>query len=148
MWPEMKLFQVLPVMLIGLSSNMTRAHHSFAASYDPARLVTVEGIVTGLQLVNPHAIIQVNVTNDSGEVEAWLIEMPGKLSLARRGWTDETVIPGETVTAVGNPSLTGKNAMWWQRVTLADGTELLFPALADQLAIEEQRAERVLSTDQ
>ena len=143
----MKLLQVLPFMLVGLSSNVARAHHSFAATYDPARLVTVEGIVTGLQLVNPHAIIHVNVTNDSGEVEDWLIEMPGKLSLARRGWTDETIIPGETVTAVGNPSLTGKNAMWWQRVTLTDGTELLFPALADQLAIEAHRRERVLSTN-
>ena len=71
----MKLLQVLPVMLVGLSPNMTRAHHSFAASYDPVRLVTVEGIVTELQLVNPHAIIYMNVTNDAGDVlhEQWVL---------------------------------------------------------------------------
>jgi hypothetical protein len=38
--------------------------------------------------------------------------------------------------------------MWWQRLKLNDGTELLFPALADQLAIEAARRERIRQANQ
>ncbi len=144
----MRFSQLLPILVAGLSLNTAQSHHSFAATYDPGQLVTVEGIVTKLVLNNPHATIHVNVENDTGETEDWLIEMPGKLSLARRGWTDETLIPGDTVAVTGNPSLTGKTAMWWQRLKLNDGTELLFPALADQLAIEAARRERIRQANQ
>ncbi len=128
--------------VLALSPQASQAHHSFPAVYDPARLVSVTGVITNLELTNPHAIIYIDVTNDSGEIEGWVIEMPGKLSLARRGWTDETVVPGESITATGHPSRGGANAMWWQRMTIADGSELLFPALADQLAIEALRREQ------
>lgn len=135
---------IYAVLVFGaLAGCPVLAHHSFAAVFDPDRLVSVTGIATRLELSNPHALLHVEVTNDSGEIAHWLVEMPGKLSLARRGWTDDTVMPGTTVTAIGNPARDGSTLMWWQRIQLTDGTELLFPALADQLAIEEQRRERV-----
>ena len=135
-------------MLIAVSSGATRAHHSFPAVYDPAQLVTVAGVVTRLDLTNPHAIIHLTVADSDGSTQIWRIEMPGKLSLVRRGWTDQTLLPGDTVTAIGHPSLTGDPAMWWQRVQLADGTEYLAPALADLLAVEAQRRERVRQASQ
>ncbi len=118
------------------------AHHAFSAVYDTERLMSVTGTATRLELVNPHAYLHVEVINDGDEIENWLIEMPGKLSLARRGWTDDTIAPGTTVTAIGNPARDGSTRMGWQRIQMPDGSELLFPALADQLAIEEQRRER------
>jgi hypothetical protein len=141
----MKPTHTLPLALLALLAlkiGAAEAHHSFPAVYDPAQLVTVEGEVTRLDLTNPHAFIYLAATDDNGATVDWVIEMPGKLSLVRRGWTDETLRPGDNVTAIGHPSLSGEPAMWWQRVQLADGTEYLFPALADQLAVEAERRER------
>ena len=134
------LFAALALAALVHESGL--AHHSFAAVFDPERLVSVTGTAIRLELVNPHAYLHVEVINDGDEIENWRIEMPGKLSLARRGWTDDTVTPGTTLTAIGNPARDGSTLMWWQRIQFTDGTELLFPALADQLAIEEQRRER------
>ncbi|MGI9259608.1 MAG: DUF6152 family protein [Gammaproteobacteria bacterium] len=136
------LSMLAALLLAALAARPVFAHHSFAAVFDPESLVTVTGTATRLELSNPHAYLHVEVTGDDGEIENWLIEMPGKLSLARRGWTDDTITQGATVTAIGHPARDGSTRMGWQRIQLSDGTELLFPALADQLAIEEQRRER------
>jgi hypothetical protein len=144
----MKASPLLLSAILALSFGTARAHHSFPAVYDPAQLVTVAGVVTRLDLTNPHANIYLAVRNSDGSAEDWRIEMPGKLSLVRRGWTDETLVPGDAVTAIGHPSLTGEPAMWWQRVQLADGTEYLAPSLADQLAVEAQRRERARQASQ
>lgn len=138
MKPINSLLLAFLVLLIGAAE----AHHSFPAVYDPAQLVTVKGEVVRLDLTNPHSFIYLAVTDANGATVDWAIEMPGKLSLVRRGWTDKTLLPGVKVTAIGYPSLSGDPAMWWQRVQLADGTEYLFPALADQLAVEAERRER------
>ncbi|HEY5623746.1 MAG TPA: DUF6152 family protein [Gammaproteobacteria bacterium] len=119
------------------------AHHSAAAVFDMSNLVSVTGTVSRLELTNPHALVYLSATGNDGATEEWIVEMPGKLSLARRGWTDETLEPGATLTATGHPARDGSPMMWWQRIRLEDGSELLFPALADQLAIEEQRRERL-----
>ena len=144
----MKLTRSLPLALFTLSFGAAEAHHSFPAVYDPALLVTVEGVVTRLDLTNPHAFIYLAVPDDNDGTVDWVIEMPGKLSLVRRGWTDETLLQGDNVTAIGHPSLSGDPAMWWQRVRVADGTEYLFPALADQLVVEAERRERIRRLNQ
>jgi hypothetical protein len=136
------LAMVTALLLAVLAARPVWSHHSFAAVFDPDSLVSVTGTATRLELSNPHAYLHVEVTDDDGAIENWIIEMPGKLSLARRGWTDDTIAQGTTVTAIGHPARDGSTRMGWQRIQFSDGTELLFPALADQLAIEEQRRER------
>lgn len=120
------------------------SHHQFRVAYDFNRLETINGVVDNLELVNPHARLFINVTDDDGQVEQWMVEGPGKLSLARRGWTDDMFTPGESITAVGNPSTeAGRKAIWLDKIVMPDGREFVDPLVADQLAIEEQRRERV-----
>ena len=96
-----------------------------------------------LELVNPHARLFIAVTNESGGVEEWMVEGPGKLSLARRGWTDDMFADAESITAVGNPSSAGHNAIWLEKIVKSDGTEIVDPLIADALAIEAERQERI-----
>ena len=122
--------------------SITQAHHSFRGVYDFSKHSTIKGEFVKLELLNPHARIFINVTNEGGETQQWMIEAPGKLSLARRGWTDDMFKQGEIITVVGNPSPTGKLAIWLEKITLEDGTEFIDPLIADNLAIEAERRAR------
>ena len=115
------------------------AHHAFVAIYDPRETATIEGEFAGLELVNPHAWIYIDVTADN---EQWTIEAAGKLSLARRGWTDDMFQEGEVITVVGNPAFSGDNAMWMVRIIRSDGSEYFSPLVEDANAIEAERRER------
>ena len=126
-------------MLLPLDSI---AHHAFIAVYDPGETRTIEGAFARLELVNPHARVYIDVTTESGSVEQWTVEAAGKLSLARRGWTDDMFRQGEVITAVGNPALSGDNAMWMVRIVKSDGNEYYAPNVEDANAIEAERRER------
>ena len=126
-------------VLLPLGSS---AHHAFIAVYDPRETRTIEGTFAGLELVNPHARVYIDVTAENGSVEQWTLEAAGKLSLARRGWTDDMFRQGEVITAVGNPALSGDNAMWMVRIVRSNGSEYYAPNVEDANAIEAERRER------
>jgi len=134
--------------VLGLLPSLAAAHHAFRGVYDFSTTDTIEGAVVTLELVNPHARLYLDVTTDAGEAERWLIEGPGKLSLARRGWTDDMFAPGDIITAFGNPSNTDDHAIWLEKIVLADGTEIIDPLIADELAIEAERRERAQQATQ
>ena len=118
------------------------AHHAFVAVYNPGETRTIEGAFAGMELVNPHARIYIDVTAENGSIEQWTVEAAGKLSLARRGWTDDMFRQGEVITAVGHPALSGDNAMWMVRIVRSDGREYFAPNVEDAIAIEAERRER------
>lgn len=131
-----------------LASIKAQAHHSYRAVYDFSKWETIEGQVVKFELVNPHAFVFINAIGENGEVEEWMIEGPGKLSLARRGWTENMFAGGVHIKAIGNPSFESNNAIWLEKIILPDGTEMIDPLIADQIAIEAQRRERARQTGQ
>ena len=116
-WLTALLAVVLPLM-VGLAS----AHHSFAAHFDTDETITIKGVVTEWWFQNPHTRIYLEVTNEDGEVDEWMAEGGGRNVLYRRGWTDETILPGTRLTIVGNPSRDGSNTIGWDSLTHEDGT--------------------------
>jgi DNA/RNA endonuclease YhcR with UshA esterase domain len=122
---------------------IANAHHAFRAIYDFSRTVEIQGSIVSLELVNPHAFLHIDVADEAGTTSRWVVEGPGKLSLARRGWTDDMFEPGETLTVVGNPSNVADREIWLEKIVRADGTEVIDPLVADELAIEEDRRLRI-----
>lgn len=100
------------------------SHHSPASHYLIDELITVEGVVTRFRLINPHARIYFDVTAEDGTTEPWLAEGNASAILKRRGWTRETLQPGDPITISGNPARDGSNKLDWKTIVLADGTEL------------------------
>jgi|TARA_B100000315_G_scaffold203055_1_gene195969 hypothetical protein len=100
----MKYILLLCAITSLIVSGWASAYHTNFTTYDTSTEITVEGIVTALELVNPHAWIYLNVTNEAGDLERWKIELAGKLSLSRRGRTDNSVAEGDHITVIGNPS--------------------------------------------
>jgi hypothetical protein len=99
------------------------AHHSFAA-FDRTKQVTLTGVVRAFQWTNPHAWIQIVVTDDQGREIVWGAECGSPNMMARTGWKSTTLLPGDRVTAVVNPLLDGQPNGALVSVTLADGTVL------------------------
>jgi hypothetical protein len=139
----MKYLLVVVSTLGSLIAGPVTAHHSFFATYEVEKEITIEGVVAELRLVNPHALIYIDTVNEAGETQRWKVELAGKLSLSRRGWADDTVAEGDRVTVIGNQSRMGTPVMWWQKLILEDGTVFDDPFVEDGAIIDEQRRQRL-----
>jgi hypothetical protein len=80
------------------------AHHSVQAEFDLKKPVTVTGIVTKVEWINPHAYLYLDVKDDAGKVKHWAFEMAGPGALRRAGMSRADrggIKPGDTVTVDG-----------------------------------------------
>ena len=132
----------LTVLLVSLAHRGVTAHHAFSPVYDASKTVTIVGTVTDFRLVNPHAMITVDVVDKAGKHVAWTVEMPGLLSLTRHGWTQKTVSAGDRLTISGNPTHTGSARVAFKRIVLPSGKEMLDPGEDSDNTIEQQRRDR------
>lgn len=115
------------VCLLVVGSGAVLAHHS-QASFDTEKEVTIEGVVTQLSLANPHTLVFLNAKvkgADDSTMTRWALEGPSVAGLRQAGWTRETVKVGETLTAMGSPSRSGRPLMLLREVMLADGTHIV-----------------------
>ena len=78
-------------MAIPFTSGGTFAHHSFAGEFDNTISVTLQGVVTSVEMVNPHSFIYLEV-DTHGAVERWALEGPGAGQAQRRGWARDFII--------------------------------------------------------
>ncbi len=58
---------VLVVLSVVVFTVALGAHHAFSPVYDDKRTVTVTGVVTQFRFVNPHALLYLDVTDDTGK---------------------------------------------------------------------------------
>jgi len=118
------LFRPVVVALVLLFiQGSVFAHHGTAA-YDMTKSLTLKGVVTSYDFVNPHAEIRVDVTDSSGHTVNWIAETNNPGRLVRRGWGRNTLKPGDVITMEGNPVKSGNPDLRLTKVILADGTEL------------------------
>ena len=99
------------------------SHHSPESHYLVDRLITVTGVVTKFRLINPHARIYFDVTTAEAEVQHWFAEGNASAILRRRGWSKDTLKPGDVIEITGNPARDGGHKMDWKLIVMEDGTE-------------------------
>ena len=90
------------VVCLALSAAAA-AHHS-QSEYNLRAKVEVAGTVTKVEWKSPHAWIYVDVTDDKGQTVNWSFELPSPVTLMRRGWTRESLKPGDRVSVTGAPA--------------------------------------------
>jgi hypothetical protein len=111
-----------------LMSGVTMyAHHSFNSFWYMDRTVEITGIVKSVKLVNPHANMVIEVT-ENGQKSLWSITSRGSVSALRdAGWKEDTVTIGMKVKVEGNPSRKeGAKGLAAGKITKPDGSEVWF----------------------
>src|SRR5271169_3575474 len=116
---KVKVLGVLAGM--ALAALPVLAHHSFAAEYDAAKPITIKGTVTKVEWMNPHARFYVDVKDDAGKVTNWEFELGSPNGLMRRGWTRNSLKPGDQVTVAGSRAKDGANLANATSVTMGNG---------------------------
>jgi hypothetical protein len=101
------------------------AHHSFAVHFVADKVVTVKGTVEEFSFRNPHGLLTLTAKDAGGAERHWRIETNSPNILRRRGWSEDSIKPGDQVTVEGYPARDGSPSMRVYRVTFADGHELI-----------------------
>jgi hypothetical protein len=101
-----------------------RAHHAFAAEFDAQKPVKLEGTVTNVEWINPHAWIHIDVKRPDGTVEAWMIEGGTPNTLFRRGVTKNSLPFGTVIVVDGYQSKDGTLKANGRDLTFKDGRKL------------------------
>jgi len=92
-----------------LAAVPVSAHHSFAAAFDEKHPINLQGTVTKVELVNPHAWIWIDVKNADGTVTNWGIEGGPPTNLLRNGITKTSLPIGTEVKLFGYQAKSGES---------------------------------------
>lgn len=104
------------------------AHHAFSAEFDADRPVELEGVVTKMEWINPHSWIHIDVTDEDGEVEQWMIEGGAPNAILRRGFTADSLKAGTKILVEGYQARDGSLRANGRDITFEDGTKLFVGA--------------------
>jgi len=106
-----------------LAAPAALAHHGFG-NFAMDEDITLSGVVTKMDFVNPHSWVHFDVTKPDGTKAEYRCELRSATTLRRSGWTPEMFAAGTKITIQGSPDRAEKNACYTSTVTFGDGTVL------------------------
>jgi hypothetical protein len=105
------------------------AHHAVNAQFDVTKNVLLTGVLTKVEIINPHSYIHFDVTGPGKKVTTYSIETgaPGALRRAGLSLRDALKV-GSTYKFVICPSRNGTPTGLMSGITLPDGRSFTFGA--------------------
>src|SRR4030095_8356248 len=86
---------------VGLVASAA-AHHGFDTEYDNDKVVTASGVVSKIEWTNPHMHVYIDVTDASGKVTTYNLELTSPNAIQRLGWNKNDLLGGDKVTFTGH----------------------------------------------
>lgn len=129
------LLAVVAGLIAGAAPVM--AHHSFAAEYDAKKPVTIKGVVTKVEWMNPHVYFYIDVEDENGKITNWALEMGPPNGLQRAGWTRNTMKVGDEVVVEGSLAKDGSKTANARSVTMADTGKKLGAASSENGPVQQ-----------
>ena len=108
------------VGLVALAAAPLVAHHAFSAEFDADRPLQLEGTVTKVEWINPHAWIHI----ETADGVAWMIEGGTPNTLFRRGFTKDSLQIGAEIMVDGYQAKDGTQKANGRDLTFRDGSKL------------------------
>jgi hypothetical protein len=98
------------------------AHHSVSAEFNANKVITLKGVVSKVDWVNPHIFIYFDVKDDSGKVTTWSLQSLPPLFFKGSGLTKDKLLDGSEATITLYPAKDGTdNFGFLLKLTYADG---------------------------
>jgi len=97
------------------------AHHAFPAEFDVDKPVTLTGVVSKLDWVNPHVYVYLDVKDSQGKVTNWALESWPTGILHKSGVNREMIKAGTPLTIHAYRAKDGKNLAYIRKFTWEDG---------------------------
>jgi len=110
-----------------VAAGSAGAHHS-VAPFDRTSMQELEGEISAINWRNPHVILTLRVTEESGQTTDWVLEGDSANAAARKGYTRDSLAIGDRVRVAGWPSTRGRRELFVINV-LADGVETVITDL-------------------
>lgn len=114
---------VLSTILALAGGTTALPHHSVSGQFDTTKLVTVTGVISKIDWVNPHIYVMVDGKDESGAAGQWALETIPTAMARKAKLTKEALAgnKGDTVTVAGHPARDGRKSAWILRITYPDG---------------------------
>ena len=119
------------ILLAGFALLLTAipalAHHTIAAEFDTRDTVTLQGVFTKIDWINPHIYFYMDVKDDSGNVRKWSLETYPTGFFHRARITRDLFKLGDPVTVVCYRAKDGTQAFGYlKEMKLSSGRKIAF----------------------
>jgi hypothetical protein len=86
------------------------AHHAVSAEFNAQKIVTLKGVVSKVDWVNPHIFIYLDVKDEGGKVTTWRLQSVPPMFFKGSGLTKEKLLDGTEATVTAYPAKDGTDA--------------------------------------
>jgi hypothetical protein len=121
----MQVFKILSGLAVSVATIVSWqawGHHAFSAEFDKDSPVNLEGKVTKVEWINPHAWIHLDVVGEDGASVAWMVEGGTPNTLLRSGIHKNSVPIGSEIKVRGYQAKDKR----CQPACKANGRDLMF----------------------
>jgi len=116
---------------LAFAVSWANAHHSVSAEFDQQLRVTLTGVISEIDWINPHTFVHLDVENDDGSVTKWRLEsLP--TAMMRAAGLSSVMLEGDgrAVTVIGIPARDGTaDLAWLLRIDYQAGHHYQFGAV-------------------
>ena len=116
---------VIGIVGVLIGNVSLSAHHSLASQFDEGKPLTLQGVISKVEWVNPHVWVHIDVKDGSGAVEQWALETLPPATLRKGGLRSDMLGKGQTVTVLAYRARNESKLAFLRKITFADGREIV-----------------------
>ena len=113
------ILRTILIVLLPCAPILLKAHHSVALNFSQEE-ISLDGTITSLKWVNPHCSFVLQVANEDGGTDEWLVELLARIALERQGFDFDSLQEGMVIRLTGRLGYREKNLRFVEAVR-ADG---------------------------
>lgn len=117
-----KIFLALGAAVALLSAAPLVAHHAVSAEFDSSKVVTLKGVISNVDWVNPHIFVYFDAKDENGKVTTWRLQSLPPMFFKGSGLTKEKLLDGSQATVTAYPAKDGTDGFGFLlKLTYPDG---------------------------